>query len=352
MSAVEVAPEAPALAAALRSARRRRTRRGALTVGALAVVLLVLAVTALAVGRTSYSLAEVAAVLLGRPAPGAEFTVGVLRLPRALVAVLAGAAFGMAGVTFQTMLRNPLASPDVIGIGSGASVAAVTGILFLHLDPAAVSFLALAGALGSALLISLLASVRGSAGVRLVLIGVGVAAVFDSLVSYQLLRASAWDLQAAMRWLTGSVNGATLDRVLPLALAVGLLGPVLAVLQRRLALLRLGDDLAAGLGCSVGRTRLALVLTAVGLMAFATAAAGPVAFVAFLSGPIAVRLVGVSGPVLAAAAAVGALLVLGSDLVGQFAFGTRYPVGVVTGALGAPFLLLLLIRSYRHEETR
>ena len=347
---VDPRPAVALLGRSLRVARRRRGRRRWAVVALLVALLVALFVAALVFGRTTYPLDEVIDVVLGRPAPGAEFTVGVLRLPRALLAVLAGAAFGMAGVTFQTMLRNPLASPDVIGIGAGASVAAVVGIVVLGLEESVVSLLALAGALLTALVVAALASVRGTAGARLILIGIGVAAMLESVVSYVLLRASAWDLQAAMRWLTGSINGATYERVVPLAVALLLLAPLLAMQQRNLALLRLGDDVAAGLGCRVGRTRWLLLLTAVGLMAFATAAAGPIAFVAFLSGPTAVRLVGASGPLLLTSALVGAVLVLGSDLLGQYAFGTRYPVGVVTGALGAPFLLYLLIRAYRREE--
>lgn len=335
----------------LRARRRRRRRTHVVAVGVLATALLGLVVVALVFGRTTYPIGDVVDVVLGRSVPGADFTVGVLRLPRAVLAVLAGAALGMAGVTFQTMLRNPLASPDVIGIGSGASAAAVIGIVVWDLGETAVSGLALVGALGTALVVAGLASVHGTAGARLILIGVGVAAMLESVVSYVLLRASAWDLQAAMRWLTGSVNGATFDRAVPLAVALAALGPLLWSQQQSLGLLRLGDEVAAGLGCRVDRARLLLMLTAVGLMAFATAAAGPIAFVAFLSGPTAVRLVGTAGPLLVTSALVGALLVLGSDLLGQYAFGTRYPVGVVTGALGAPFLLYLLVRAYRREES-
>ncbi len=301
----------------------------------------------LMVGQTFYGPADVLRVVLGETVPGASFTVGELRLPRALLAVLAGASFGLAGVTFQTLLRNPLASPDVIGISSGASVAAVFALVVLHLSETWVSLLAIGAALATASLIYALAYVDGISTARLILVGIAVAAMLDSIIAYLILRAAMWDLQTAMRWLTGSLNGTTWSQVVPLAVAVAALVPVLLTRGRDLQVLRLGDDLAVALGVRVESARRAVILVAVALLAFATAATGPIAFVAFLSGPIAARLVGPSGSLLIPSALVGATLVLSADLVGQFAFDTRYPVGVVTGALGAPFLVLLLIRSAR-----
>ncbi len=328
--------------------RRSRARRRTTVVAGLALLVLVLLAVSLMLGRTLYGPGDVVRVLLGQTVPGASFTVGELRLPRALLGLLAGASFGMAGVAFQTLLRNPLASPDVIGISSGASVAAVVAIVVLHLDETAVSLLAIVAALLTAGLVYLLAYVDGVAGTRLVLVGIGVAAMLDSVVSYVILRAAQWDLQTAMRWLTGSLNGATWGQVLPLATAFVLLAPLLAGQGRGLGLLRLGDDTATALGTRVERTRVVVIVLAVTLLAFATAATGPIAFVAFLSGPIAARatgVVGAAGSLLVPSALVGAALVLAADLLAQLAFGTRYPVGVVTGALGAPFLVLLLVRT-------
>ncbi|MET0828643.1 MAG: iron chelate uptake ABC transporter family permease subunit [Microbacterium sp.] len=327
--------------------RRARQRKRGTVLAVLGILIaLVFAVTLMA-GNSFYPPAEVLRVILGETVPGASFTVGELRLPRATMGLLAGFAFGIAGVTFQTMLRNPLASPDIIGISSGASVAAVFGIVVLALDEAAVSFLAFAGALVTAAAIYLLSNRRGFAGTRLILIGIGVAAMLDSAVTYILSRAAVWDLQSAMQWLTGSLNGATWSAVLPLAAAGAVLAPVLLAQGRGLGMLRLGDDTAASLGVNVGRTRVLLILAAVALLAFATAATGPIAFVAFMAGPIAARLIGSGGSPLLPAGLVGALLVLIADLVGQFAFDSRYPVGVITGALGAPYLVFLLIRINR-----
>ncbi len=334
-------------AAVLVAGRRRRSRSRALVTLALAAAVVAVVAVTLMVGATFYRPDEVLGVLLGRTVPGASFTVGELRLPRATLGVLAGLAFGMAGVTFQTMLRNPLASPDVIGISSGASTAAVVGIVVLGLGETEVSFLALGAALATALVIALLARRGGFAGARLILIGIGVAALLDSVVTYLLSRAAQWDLQAAMQWLTGSLNGAAWPSVTPLAIACLVILPVMLLLERELGVLRLGDDAAAALGVRVGGVRIVVIVGAVCLLAFATAGAGPIAFVAFMSGPIAARLVGPGASLLLPSGLVGALLVLLADLLGQFAFGTRYPVGVVTGVLGAPYLLFLLIRTNR-----
>lgn len=345
MTAVD--PVAPSTVAVVLAGRRARRRRRAIVIAVLAVLALVVFVASLMIGDTVYPLDEVVRVILGQRVPGASFSVGELRLPRAVLALLVGVAFGMAGITFQTMLRNPLAAPDIIGITTGASAAAVFAIVILSLDDTAVSFFALGGAVITAGAIYLLANRSGFAGARLILIGIGVAAMLQSGVSYVLSRAAAWDLQTAMQWLAGSLNGASWDTVVPMALAFAVLGPLLLLQSRHLDALRLGDDSAASLGVRVELTRVSLILAAVALLAFATAASGPVAFVAFMAGPIAARLLGPGGSLLLPAGLVGALLVLLADLLGQFAFGNRYPVGVITGALGAPYLIFLLARTNR-----
>lgn len=338
---------ADGLPEAIAAGRRRRQQRRASASVIIAIVTLLVFAVSLMIGRSFFSPAEVWAVVLGEPVPGASFTVGELRLPRGVLAVLAGFAFGAAGTTFQTLLRNPLASPDVIGISGGAGAAAVIAIIVFGLNDSAVSLVALIGALVTAAVITVLSYRGGFAGIRFILIGIGIAAMLTSVTSYVLSRAANWDIQSAMQWLAGSLNGASWERVLPLALACAVLLPVLLWCGTGLSMLRLGDDTARALGVRVQMTRIALILAAVALLAFATAGTGPIAFVAFMAGPIAARLVGPGALLLVPAGFVGALLVMISDLAGQFLFDERYPVGVITGVLGAPYLILLLIRMNR-----
>ncbi|WP_430867320.1 FecCD family ABC transporter permease [Demequina aurantiaca] len=336
-----------AAGAGLSAGRRRRGRRRIIVIAALSVAIAAVFAALLMFGHTFYGPGEVWRVVLGQDVDGASFTVGTLRLPRAVLGVLAGLSFGMAGVAFQTMLRNPLASPDIIGISAGASAAAAFAIIVLGLSGSQVSVFAIVAGLAIAMLIYLLSYKSGVLGTRLILIGIGIAAMLESVIAYLLSRAGEWDLQEAMRWLSGSLNGARWEDILPLAIALLVLTPLLLGQARNLAILQLGDDAASALGVRVNLSRVVIVVSAVGLISFATAAAGPIAFVAFLSGPIAARMVGPHGSLLIPAALTGALLVLVADFCGQWLLGTRYPVGVVTGALGAPFLLYLIISSNR-----
>ncbi|PZQ47991.1 MAG: ABC transporter permease [Rhodovulum sulfidophilum] len=331
------------VAASRRAGARRRERLAALL---LALIAAGVALT-LTLGQSMTPPLDVLRVLAGQEVPGATFAVRELRLPRALLSALVGMSFGLGGAVFQTLLRNPLASPDIIGISWGASAAAVFAIVVLGWSGAPVSILAVSAGLGVAIAIYLLSWRRGVAGARLILVGIGISAMLESFVAYVLSRAPSWTLQEALRWLTGSVNGATLNQALPVLVALCLCGGLLLARARDLDAMRLGDDTAAALGVRLGSTRALIVAAAVALIAVATAASGPIAFVAFLSGPIAARIVGPGRPPLVTAALVGALLVLCGDYAGQFLLPGRYPVGVVTGALGAPYLLYLIVRVNR-----
>ncbi|EUB98572.1 ABC-type transporter, integral membrane subunit [Rhizobium sp. CF080] len=327
--------------------RRRRARRHVFVTSILLAIVVVLFAVTLSLGQSFTPPADVMRALMGDDVAGAAFTVGKLRLPRSVLSVLAGLGFGLGGVTFQLMLRNPLASPDIIGITSGASAAAVFAIVVLSLSGPIVSVLAVVAGLGVALLVYGLSFRNGVAGTRLILVGIGVSAMLESVVAYILSSAPAWNLQEAMRWLTGSVNGAQLGQALPLLLALTTFGGLLLSRARELEALRLGDDMASALGVKVARTRMLVMVAAVGMIASATAVTGPIAFVAFLSGPIAARVVGRNGSLLLPAALIGAILVLGGDYAGQFLLPSRYPVGVVTGVLGAPYLIYLIVRVNR-----
>ena len=335
----------------LRSARLRRSSGYRTAVACLAGLLALAVVITLCVGQSVTPPGDVLRVLAGIDVPGASFTVGQLRLPRAVLAVLSGLCFGLGGAAFQVMLRNPLASPDIIGINAGASAAAVFAIVTLSLGGPSVALMAVVAGLAVAGAIFGLSFRDGISGGRLILVGIGVSSMLDSAIAFLLAQAPAWDLQQAMRWLTGSLNGATLDQALWPALALATCGSLLIGQTRNLEMLKLGEDTAAALGTHVARTRLIVTLSAVGVISVATAVTGPIAFVAFLSGPIAARMIGARGSVLIPAALVGALLVLVGDFAGQFLLPGRYPVGVVTGAIGAPYLIFLIIRANQTGAT-
>lgn len=335
------------LATEVAQGRRGRMRKRRAVILALLLIVFAGFATTLMLGQSFTPPGDVLRVLMGENVRGASFTVGQLRLPRAVLAVLVGMSFGLGGVAFQIMLRNPLASPDIIGVSSGASAAAVFAIIVLRLDGPAVSVFAIVVGLGVALLVYGLSFKNGVAGTRLILVGIGMSAMIESFIAYVLSRAASWDLQEAMRWLTGSLNGAQLAQAVPVLVALAVFGGLLLARGRDLDALHMGDDAAAALGVRVGLTRIMVIVCAVGMIAVSTAVAGPIAFVAFLSGPIASRLVGPNGSILIPAALVGACLVLVGDYIGQFALPHRYPVGVITGALGAPYLIYLIVRVNR-----
>ncbi|MBB5277265.1 iron complex transport system permease protein [Rhizobium rosettiformans] len=329
------------------ASRRSDLRKRRLLLGAMTLAIAAIVFASLVIGRSLTPPADVIRVLLGEAVPGASFTVGQLRLPRALTALAAGMSFGLGGAAFQTMLRNPLASPDIIGISSGASAAAVFAIVVLSMSGPAVSILAIAAGLGVAILVYGLSARDGVAGPRLILVGIGVSAMLESIIAYVLTRAPGFTLQEALRWLTGSLNGAQMEQLLPLLLSLIVFGGILFMKAQDLEAMRAGEETAAALGVNVGLVRILVIVSAVGLIATATAVTGPIAFVAFLTGPIAARTIGRRGSILLPSALVGAGLVLIGDLVGQFLLPGRYPVGVVTGALGAPYLILLIISVNR-----
>lgn len=327
--------------AAGRSRRRRRSRRVCLALGG---GILLMAALSLSAGAYSIGLADLVRTLLGLGSGSENFIVLTLRLPRLVLALLAGAAFAVSGALFQGVLRNPLASPDILGVTGGASAAAVYGMLVLGFGGLATSLSAAAGAILVAAAIYLLAWRGGMAGSRFVLIGVGVAFMVQGFLGYLLTRADLRDAQDALTWLVGSVSGARWSDILTVAGGLAVLLPVVWAFAGRLRMLQLGDDLATTLGVAAERSRLVLLGLAALLAAVATAAVGPLAFVAFVSGPIARRLLGDGRPALLPSALVGMLVTLTADFAAQHLLpgGIQLPAGIVTGAIGAPYLLWLL----------
>lgn len=342
---------APTVAVAVREARRGPARRRRLVVGGLAAALLGAVAVRVLLGDYTFTVPDAVRILLGAEIPGASFILMESKLPRAVLGVLVGAAFGVAGAIFQTTLRNPLASPDVIGVSLGASAAAVLAIVVLGQTGTAVSVAAILGAVGIAVLVRAVAGPAAGGGYRLVLVGVAVAAALGSAVQYLFTRADEWDAHLVLRWLTGSVGAADWPTIRLLALFWVALLPLLVWTARALRVTELGDDAATGLGVSTRRSDV-LLLLAVVLTAVAVAAAGPVSFVAFLAGPTA-RALNRGRTTLAGAGLAGATLVVAADHVAAYLVpDVNLPVGVVTGASGAPFLLWLLVRGQAGQTAR
>lgn len=334
----------------IQSGRRSRLRRWNAVTVSLAALCAALCGAMMMLGNTIYPVNDVIRALLGEHVQGASFTVVTLRLPRMLSGLFAGLAFGMAGNVFQTLLRNPLANPNIIGISAGSSAAAVFCILVLRGGGISVSFAALIGGLSAVLVIFLVSGSATFSIGRLILAGIGVQVMLNALISYLLLKGAEQDVATVLRWLSGSLNGMRMREFIPLMFTVCITAPVLLLLGKQLGVMELGEEAAATLGVNTRKTRLIMMLSAVFLVAAATSATGPISFVAFLSGPIARRLAGTGRSALLPSGLAGTALVLGADLLGQFAFNTRFPVGVITGILGAPYLLFLLVRMNRKGD--
>jgi iron complex transport system permease protein len=302
------------------------------------------------IGSGDYAMTpgEVVSTLFGHGTFQQQFIVTDLRLPRVLVGLLVGAALGVGGAVFQTISRNPLGSPDVLGFGQGATVGALTVIVLFQGGATAVAGGAVVGGLLTGAAVYLLAWKRGVHGYRLVLVGIGTAAMLTAASQYLITKADLVDATRAVVWMTGSLDGRDWAQVWPLLAVCGLLIPLVLGHGRALRMMEMGDDAAYALGVRVERTRLVLMGCAVLLVAVATAAAGPITFVSLSAPQLARRLTRSPGPNLAPAAFMGAALLLVADWIAMDAFGDRQlPVGVVTGVLGGCYLLWLLVTERR-----
>lgn len=325
--------------------RRRASRRSLLVSVSLAVLVVGVAVLALTSGDYPLTPIEVARAVVGGGDPTAAYVVFQVRLPRVLMGILAGAALGVAGALLQALLRNPLASPELLGISGGSSLAAVTGLLLLGLTGPSLVVLAFVGGIAASALLLLAARGR-AAGYRLILAGIGVSFFTAAVISFVLTRAQLQQAQSALLWITGSLSSTPWWQVLTVTVVWMCVLPLLWLLGRWIPPMLLGDEAAAGLGVRPGATRILTIVVAVLLTAATTAFIGPIAFVALCAPAIARPLIGHGGVALASSALVGASLLCASDLVAQFALpGVALPVGVVTGAFGALFLLWLLATS-------
>lgn len=320
----------------------------ALAIGlALLVLCLMLGAVALATGTYPVSLAGVADALSGNGEEMVRTVVTEWRLPRVMLALLLGAALGMSGAIFQSLTRNPLGSPDIIGFAAGSHSGALVVILLFSGGYYETAAGAIAGGMGTALAVYLLAWRGGVQGFRLIVVGIGISAMLGALNAWMIRKA---DLQVAMSaavWSAGSLNGLGAGQLLPAALALCLIVPPALLLSRPMRQLELGEDAALASGIPVHAVRVCLMALGVALTATVTASAGPIAFVALAAPQIARRLTRSAGVTLLPSALAGSLLLLSADQAAQHAFATQLPVGVMTVSIGGLYFLWLIVRQGR-----
>jgi iron complex transport system permease protein len=326
-----------------------RLHRRSLVAGiAMAGIIAAVALWALMAGDFVLSPARVLATLFGQGQGSENFVILNLRLPRVLTGIFAGMAFGVAGALLQSLARNPLASPDIIGFDSGAALGAVTTVVVLGATGFGVAVGAMVGGVAAALVVLGASWDRGLAPIRLVLVGIGIGLCLYAAVQFLLSRSDIFEAAAAQAWITGSLNARVSWHVLTSGIGVALLVPAALMLHAALERLEMGDDLATALGTRVNLVRLATGGVAVLLASVAVATAGPLPFVALAAAPLARRIAGASGPTLLLAGLVGAIIVTGADLAGRLLFAPiQLPAGIFTAVLGAPYLLWLLATQIR-----
>lgn len=326
--------------------RRRAATRRRWVVATCAAVAVGVAVVALSMGDFPLSPAQLVRTVTGGGERVEQYVVFQVRMPRMAMGLLAGAALGAAGALLQSLLRNPLASPDLLGISGGSSVAAVFTLLVLGITGPLLAVAAFAGGLIVAALLLAVGRAQLAGGYRLILAGVGVAFLTVAITNFLMVRTQVEKAQTALLWLTGSLSSTPWWQVLTLLAVLLVCAPAALAAARWLPLTQMGAPTAMGLGVRPTRVQLIAVLTAVLLTSAACAFIGPVAFVALCAPAIARALLGHGAVGVGTSALVGAVLLTAADLIAQFAFpGLQLPVGVVTGGLGAVFLLWLLATS-------
>lgn len=322
-------------------------RHPAALMGSLGVLAVVLSLYSLSVGATPVSMGDVFKAIVGDTTDQAAQIVVQFQLPRVLLAWLVGIALAISGGVMQGVIRNPLAAPDIVGVTKGAGFAGMLLLLAIPGIPvAAVVPAAFAGGLAAAALVYLLAYRRGATPVRIALVGIAVSAAFEAGIRFLLVR-NPLDVSAALIWLTGSLFGRSMSSVLEILPWVAVLVPLIIVWARKLDVLGLGDDLAAGLGEPVERTRRTLLLFAVALAAAAVAVSGTIGFVGLIAPHMARRVFGGRHlALLPASALFGVLLMLFADMIGRgIAPPLEIPAGLVTAVVGGPYFLYLLVKT-------
>lgn len=305
------------------------------------LIMIAVSLAYLSFGHTDYALTTVLATLLGQSSQG-YFTIKLLKMPQIMVGILAGMAFGIGGNLFQHLFHNPLASPDILGISTSASIGAMIGIMFFQLSGLSLSLLALISSLLGAFLIFYLG--RGSSS-KMILSGIALQFMGNALISWMQVLGNDYNLASAMRFLTGSLNDANSSDAIILLVVILIVGLLLMIFSRDFELLKLGEELPLVLGQNKTQKRMFFLSLGVLLVAFATAITGPIASVAFIAGPISAKITTNHKSNMLLSGLIGALIVIFAQLLAANVLPYRYPVGVVTALLGAPYLIILLIRQ-------
>ncbi|WP_249976284.1 FecCD family ABC transporter permease [Vreelandella olivaria] len=338
---------------------RRIYRLGSLSIGIAPRVLLinvvllfmviVLAVSLLMLGRMSLSPAQVIEVLVAPQSTGIEGRiVWGIRLPRVLTGLFAGAALGVSGAIFQSISRNALGSPDIIGFTTGSATGAIAYIVLVGQHTLGILLATVASGTLTALVVYLLARRQGQVdSYRLVLIGIGVGATLSALNSLLLVKGNLDSAVQANVWLAGSLNARHWIHALPPLIGTLTLLPIALYAARALSMIEMGDDVSRQLGVSVERTRRSMIFCGVVLAALATGAVGPIAFIALAAPQLITRLTRTPGVPILGAAVMGAALLLSADLITQYLPGQLIlPIGRITAIAGGIYLLWLLTRRH------
>jgi len=326
------------------------SRRLVLSCLLLMLVSLAVAVFSLHSGAVTLDFTQVFNALTGSAPRNITMVVTEWRLPRVMMALLVGAALGISGAIFQSLMRNPLGSPDVMGFNTGAWSGVLVAMVLFGQHLTAITLAAMAGGILTSLIVWALAWRDGIETFRLIIIGIGMRAMLMAFNTWLLLQASLETSLSAGLWFAGSLNGLTWAKTLPAAPLILLMFICALLLVKRMRLLEMGDDSACALGVSVERSRLMLMLVAVVLTAAATAIAGPISFIALVAPHIARRLSGTARWGLTQSALCGSLLLLAADLCAQQLFMPyQLPVGVVTVSLGGIYLIVLLVQESRKK---
>jgi len=328
----------------------RASWRAIVVVSALAGGALLVAMIAVGIGKYTVAPGDVLGVLVGSNDSFDRVVILEWRMPRMLMALLIGAALGVSGAIFQALTRNALGSPDIIGINSGAYTGALVVIAGFGGGYYAIAAGALVGGLVIAVVVYALSYRNGLAGYRLIIVGIGVSAVLNSVNQWIVIKLDHQTAVTASVWQQGTLNGLNWTQVLPMTACLAAVIAALLALGPRLPVLQMGDDAAGALGVRPDRARLAYLVIGVGLVAVACAAAGPISFVALAAPQIARRLTASPGIGLVPSAAMGAMLLLVSDVIAQqLSPGSELPVGAVTVCLGGGYLIYLLVAQARRR---